>query len=364
MTTAEVLILEGPGRLRAETLPIPCPGPREAVLSVEACGLCGTDHELFSGTMAARTPLIPGHEIVGTIQQAGDDYLEERRLDIGARVAVEVFQTCHRCEPCSEGTYPLCRNHGLDDSYGNTPLARAPGLWGGYATHLFLTADSVVHRVPAGLDPIIATLFNPLGAGVRWGATLPGVRTGDVVAVLGPGLRGLAAVSAAVAAGASFVLLTGSGSADGDRLKTGISLGASAVVDITTADARTVLKEATGGLADVVVDVTAAAPAAFLQAIDLARPGGTIVVAGTRGARVLEAFNPDRIVFKELRLLGARGVDGAAYRRALALLASDDRLSRVSRRIVPLEPTAVAQLLDQMAKGYDRPLHAVVAIQR
>ena len=78
---------------------------------------------------------------------------------------------------------------------------------------------------------------------------------------------------------------------------------------------------ATRGLADVVVDVTAKAPEAFAQGVALARPGGTVVVAGTRGGPVPE-FRPDHIVFKELRVLGALGVDSAAYRAALTLLAS------------------------------------------
>ena len=71
-----------------------------------------------------------------------------------------------------------------------------------------------------------------------------------------------------------------------------------------------------------VVDVTAKAPAALGQAIQLARTGGTIVVAGTRGSAETPGFWPDLIVYKELRILGALGVDAAAYRDALDLLAS------------------------------------------
>jgi alcohol dehydrogenase len=75
-------------------------------------------------------------------------------------------------------------------------------------------------------------------------------------------------------------------------------------------------------LADVVVDVTAKAPGAFTQAVDIARAGGTVVVAGTRGFVESPGFFPDTVVFKELRILGALGVDATAYRTALALLAT------------------------------------------
>ncbi|MCH5677572.1 zinc-dependent alcohol dehydrogenase [Streptomyces gilvus] len=360
MSTATALVLEAPGRLVAHEIEVPEPLPGEALLRVEACGLCGTDHEMFTGAMPAALPLVPGHEVIGTIEAATPEFLSVRSLAEGDRVALEVFQRCGDCGPCRSGAYPLCRRHGLRDSYGNSPLSSGAGLWGGYATHVVLTTDAVVHRVPAGLDPVHATLFNPLGAGIRWGVTLPGVREGDVVAVLGPGLRGLGAVAAASAAKAGFILLTGAGGRDADRLELGRLLGATEAVDVTQADPRALLKERVGGLADVVVDVTAAAPAAFVQALDLVRPGGTVVVAGTRGAHPLREFNPDRIVLKELRLLGARGVDGAAYSAALDLLAADQRLRTLPRRTVGLDPEALSELLTTMAGGDAPPLHAVV----
>ncbi|MGV0791475.1 zinc-dependent alcohol dehydrogenase [Mycolicibacterium sp. XJ1819] len=332
----------------------------EAILRVEACGLCGTDHELFTGAMAATFPMVPGHEVVGSIETATPEFTAARGIGEGDRVALEVFQRCGRCDACRSGAYPLCRVHGLRDSYGNNPLRAGSGLWGGYATHLVLTADALLHPVAAGLDPAYATLFNPLGAGIRWGATLPGLSEGDVVAVLGPGLRGLSAVAAAANAKAGFIMLTGAGDRDTDRLELGRTLGADAVVDVTRVDAKALLKERIGGLADVVVDVTAAAPAAFTQALDLVRPGGTVVVAGTRGSHVLREFSPDRIVLKELRVLGARGVDGTAYAAALEMLATDDRFQALPRHSVGLDADRVSELLETMARGANPPLHAVV----
>ncbi len=360
MTTATALVLEAPGQLVTYEIDIPRLRAGEAVLRVEACGLCGTDHEMFTGAMSAALPLVPGHEVIGVIETATPEFLTARGLAGGERIALEVFQRCGSCEPCRSGAYPLCRRHGLSDSYGNNPLSAGSGLWGGYASHLVLTADSLIHRVPAGMDPVVATLFNPLGAGIRWGVTLPGVREGDVVAVLGPGLRGLSAVVAAAAAKAGFILLTGAGGRDAERLELGRTLGATEAVDVTRTDAKSLLKQRCGGLADVVVDVTAAAPAAFLQALDLVRPGGTVVVAGTRGQHVLHEFNPDRIVFKELRLIGARGVDGPAYQTALDLLSADDRLAAIPRRTAGLDPAAVSGLLEDLAHGAEPPLHAVM----
>jgi alcohol dehydrogenase len=361
-TTARALVLEAPERLVAMEVPIPEPRPGEAILRVEACGLCGTDHEMFTGAMSATLPMIPGHEVVGTVAAATPEFLAARPgLRDGDRVALEVFLRCGQCGPCRSGAYPLCRQHGLTDSYGNNPLSAGSGLWGGYATHVVLSADALVHRVPAGLDPSYATLFNPLGAGIRWGTTLPEVSEGDTVVVLGPGLRGLSAVAAASVRGAGFIMLTGAGARDAERLALGRALGAHEAVDVSAVDAKVLLKERIGGLADVVVDVTAAAPAAFTQALELVRPGGTVVVAGTRGSHTLAQFNPDRIVLKELRLLGARGVDGTAYVEALRMLAADGRFAALPRTVVDLDVEAVSELLDTMASGQNPPLHAVIA---
>ena len=113
---------------------------------------------------------------------------------------------------------------------------RPPGLWGGYATHLYLGPDSMLLPVPAALDPALATMFNPLGAGIRWAVDLPGTRPGDVVAILGPGVRGLCAAAAANDAGAGFVMVTGRGPRDADRLALAAQFGADLAVDVATDD--------------------------------------------------------------------------------------------------------------------------------
>jgi alcohol dehydrogenase len=215
--------------------------------------------------------------------------------------------------------------------------------------------------VPEGLDPVVATLFNPLGAGIRWGATVPGTGPGDVVAVLGPGVRGLSACAAAKEAGAAFVMVTGAGERDAPRLAVAPQFGADLVVDVLQEDPVRALRAATGGGADVVVDVTAKAPAAFAQAIHLAKAGGTVVVAGTRGTPDTPGFAPDHVVYKELRILGALGVDVGAYRAALDLLAAGRYpFAELSRRCADLDRTE--DLVRTMAGEGDGPIpiHGVV----
>jgi alcohol dehydrogenase len=138
--------------------------------------------------------------------------------------------------------------------------------------------------------------------------------------------------------------------------------GADLVVDVGAADPVAALRRAAGRLADVVVDVTAKAPAAFAQAIALAGPGATVVVAGMRGFGTgAPGFIPDMLVLKELRVVGALGVDTTAYRAALDLLASGRYpFANLPRRCVGLEATE--DLLATMAGecGDAPPVHGVV----
>lgn len=358
---ARALVLEAPRRLVPRALALPAVGDHDGLLRVEACGLCGTDHEQYTGPLFPGFAFVPGHEVVGTVEEAGPAALERWGVRIGDRVAVEVFQSCRTCAPCRRGEYRRCRRHGLADMVGFVPVDRPPGLWGGYGTHLYLAPDVLLLPVPDGLDPVLATLFNPLGAGIRWGRTVAATARGDVVAVLGPGIRGVSAVVAAREAGAGFVLVTGHGERDRPRLEAALRFGADVAVDVLADDPVAVLHRRAGSLADVVVDVTAKAPAALGQAVALARPGATVVLAGTRGSDETPGFSPDSVVYKELRLVGALGVDAPAYREALAVLASARHpFADVSRRTVPLDE--VADLLVDMA-GEGRtppPLHGVV----
>ncbi|HBM57363.1 MAG TPA: hypothetical protein DD388_12080, partial [Acidimicrobiaceae bacterium] len=163
--TSRALVLCAPRMLELRDISVPAPSPDTALLEVEACGLCGTDHELFTGALPLPTPLVPGHETVGTLLEVGEAAAEAWGVSVGDRVAVECFQSCRTCDPCLSGAYRRCTTNGLRTAYGLSPLDVGPELSGGWAVHHALGPDSMVLPIPDGLDPVDATLFNPVGAG-------------------------------------------------------------------------------------------------------------------------------------------------------------------------------------------------------
>ena len=319
-------------------LPLPEIGPEDGLLQVEACGICGSDYEQFQGALPVRFPVIPGHEPVGRIVELGDEAARRWGVQVGDRVAVETLIPCGFCRNCVSGAYRLCNGHKRMNAYGYLSVDVPPGLWGGYSQYLYLEPHALVHRIDPGIKPEIAVLFNPLGAGFRWAVEMPRLAPGDSIVVLGPGQRGLASVIAAREAGAGCIVVTGL-AADERKLALARELGAHRTVNVEEEDAVQAVREATAGrMADVVVDVTAYATAAVNQAIDLARRGGTVVLAGTKGPKPIPDFLSDRIVVKELTLMGAFGVDYDNYERAIRLIESGKYpLERIHTHTLPLE---------------------------
>ena len=360
---AEAIVLTGPRNLERRRMTIPDVGDRGAILRVEACGLCGTDHEQFTGHLPAGFSFVPGHEIVGIVERVGAAASQRWGVQAGQRVAVEVFRSCRDCPACRRGEYRRCAVNGIATMFGFVDVKIGSGLWGGYATHVELPWDAMLLPIAEDMDPVLATLFNPLGAGIKWGATLPETKAGDVVAILGPGIRGICAAVAAKEAGAALVAMTRIGPRDEQRQALARSFGVDLPIDVSQDDAVTALqRETRGRLADVVVDVTAKAPSAFADAVALAKPAGTVVVAGTRGGGGAPGFEPDLLVYKELHVAGALGVDYPAYRQALEILASHrwpfHRITRQSTGFAGL-PTLLNTLADVSPESSSAALHNV-----
>jgi threonine dehydrogenase-like Zn-dependent dehydrogenase len=324
---ARAMVQLGPGVLEEQEFEVPVIGEGEALLKIEATGICGSDKTQLDGGLArsgwSAYPVIPGHEPVGRIAEIG---AEARRLwgvEEGQLVAVESVVPCQVCDRCTSGLVKFCRNR---FSYGFTPTTFGSGLWGGFAEYLVLRPNSRVHPVPEGIPAEVATLFNPLGAGFDWTVRRGGTIAGDSVVVLGCGQRGLACAVAARAAGADRVVVTGL-ARDRYKLEVAAKLGVDATVEVDNLsdgcpDVVTAVRAALGGDADRVVDTTPHAVSAIGDAIALVRPGGVVVVAGLKGGADLSGVDADAMVLKAIDIRGVVSVEPWGYRQALRLLGS------------------------------------------
>jgi 2-desacetyl-2-hydroxyethyl bacteriochlorophyllide A dehydrogenase len=336
--TSRAVVQTGVRAVELRELPLPEIGPEDGLLKVDACGICGSDYEQFEGALPVRFPVIPGHEPVGTIVEIGDIAARRWKVQAGDRVAVETLIPCGFCQDCVAGDYRLCMGNKRMNAYGYLGLDVEPGLWGGYAEYLYLEPHALVHKIDRAIAPEIATMFNPLGAGFRWAVDMPALAVGETVVILGPGQRGLASVIAAREAGAGTIIITGL-TADEPKLALAKELGADVTVDVEREDPVSAVRDANGGkLADVVVDVTAYAVEAITQSINMAKRGGRVILAGTKGPKPVPDFISDRIVIKELTIRGAFGVDWPSYERAIKTIESGKYpLDKLHTHTLPLE---------------------------
>ena len=264
---SRVMVQVADRRIEPDEHEVPPVGPGEALLRVEACGLCGSDVEQYRGNFAAkgimRYPVIPGHEPVGRIAEIGKEAARSWGVSVGDRVALEPHLSCGRCELCLGGAYHNCRSlmpPGAPPCYGYTPRDVGHGLWGGYSEYIHLHERTMLHRVPETMPLALALLYQPIAAGIRWAVQAPATAMGDTVLILGHGQRGLGAVVAAREAGASTIVVTGT-SRSAYKLRLAEALGADHTIEADREDTVERVMAITGGRGvDVALDVVGRAP--------------------------------------------------------------------------------------------------------
>ncbi|WP_219413706.1 zinc-dependent alcohol dehydrogenase [Pseudonocardia nigra] len=342
--TVRAAVQVGPRTIEMREFPRPEIGPDDGLLRLEANGICGSDVEVFKGHMGmGRGPMIPGHEPMGIVEEVGERAAAQWGVQPGDRVALEVIVPCRACHDCLTGRYQSCRNRQY--GHGVTGIDVAPSLWGGLAEYMYLSPNSVLHKIDKTLPAELAVMYNPLGAGVRWAVHLGGVGLGDTVLVLGAGQRGLASVVAARAAGAGTIIATGL-EADAHKLALAREFGAdhTIVVDGDGAeDTVERVREITGGVgADVVLELTPMATAPLTHALLAARHGGRVVLAGLKGGAEVP-LQTDLIINRALAVQGAFGVDARGYAEAIAIIESGRfPLEKMHTHSFGLDDTALA----------------------
>jgi 2-desacetyl-2-hydroxyethyl bacteriochlorophyllide A dehydrogenase len=257
---------QAPNEVRVEEKPDPeIAAADEALVRVEASGICGSDLHIYHGRVPVEQGFTIGHEYVGTVLEVGADV---ERVAVGDRVLGCFHTACATCAACLRGDYHRCerqRTFGHGSHLGDLQGAQAEQL-------LVPRANLTLRRVPQGMaDEVALFAGDVMGTGYH-SIAHAGMEAGDTVAVLGLGPVGLCAVQAALAGGAVRVFAIDSVA---ERLAMAEGFGAMPVHLTEEDPKRAVRAETEGRGVDVVVDAVGD-PAPLAMAISLCRDAGTV----------------------------------------------------------------------------------------
>jgi 2-desacetyl-2-hydroxyethyl bacteriochlorophyllide A dehydrogenase len=290
----KAVVITHPGSVEIATVEDPAPGPRDVVIAVAACGLCGTDFHILQGEFAPKLPIVPGHEFAGEVVAVGTAITE---VAMGAQVAVDPSLYCGECHYCHRGRANLCERWG---AIGVT----APGGAAEFA--VAPVANCVV--LPDHVTTADAALIEPLSCAVR-GYDVLRSRLADHVLIYGAGTMGLMMLELAKRTGAVTVDVV---DLNPDRLATACLLGCS-----RTAMRADEIERPRGW--DVVIDVTGNAEA-IQDGLGRVGRGGTFLQFGVADYAARAVIEPYRIYNQEITITGSMAVLHS-YERAAELFA-------------------------------------------
>lgn len=284
-------VYHGPNDLRVEDVPVPKIGKGEMLVKVLSASICGTDLRIYHGNhrmYTSETVRIPGHEVVGTIAELGENV---EGYSIGERVFCAPNTGCGHCLQCITGNNNLCANY---DAIGVTSD-------GGFAEYVRIPANSVqqgnVIKVSDQVDPAVAALMEPFACVLR-GQNALNMKPGEVVLIIGAGPIGVMHIKLAKARGAGRVIVS---EPIPDRAEQAKRMGADRVVNPMSEDLKKVLAEESNGRGADIIIVAAPVHAAQEAALDLAAISGRInFFGGLPKDRPSINFDSNLVHYKEL----------------------------------------------------------------
>ena len=282
----KALVFKGPGEKAWEEVPNPTiQDPTDIIVKIDTTTICGTDLHILKGDVPAVTPgRILGHEGVGTITEIGDAVTT---LAVGDQVILSCVSACGKCTYCKQGVFSHC----LGDE-GSSGIGWIFGhlIDGTQAEFVRVPyAETSVYPLPSGVSSELGTLLSdilPTGheIGVRYGTVKPG----DVVAVVGAGPVGLAAIATAGLYGPSRIIAV---DLDANRTESAKKFGATDGVVSSEADWKEQVFALTDGLGVDVAIEAVGIPATFQMCLDIVRPAGHVANVGVHGSPVTLALD-------------------------------------------------------------------------
>jgi L-iditol 2-dehydrogenase len=308
----KAVVVRAPMQFDVEDVPVPEIPARGLLLKVSACGLCGSDlRTLRSGHRKVAFPWIIGHEICGEVVAVGTGY--QGPWQEGDRLAVGPVVYCGECDFCVDGQYELCENY--------REIAQA---WlGGLAEYIAIPEESLrlgtIQCAPEGLDPAFAAISEPVSSCVN-AQDRGRVGLGDTVVIIGAGPVGCIHVSLARARGAGRIFV-----ADivDERLKMAGSFEPDVTINAAQVDLVEEVRRLTDGKGAEVIVTATPAPVAVVQAVEMARKGGRILIfGGLPKGDSRPGVDMNTVHYNALHLIGTTTFAPRHQRIALRLLAS------------------------------------------
>ena len=296
-------VLRGPHDLRVEEVSRPKAEPGFVVVNVKATAVCGTDVGIYTGKNAApKFPVIQGHESTGQIVEVGEGVTD---FKVGNRVVLNSVIFCRHCPYCYAGKVNLCPNGGL--------MGRE--LDGTFAEFVTVPDFNCI-RIPDSISYEDGTSLIAL-ATVFCSHEKINITPGETVAVIGQGAAGLMQTRLSVVSGAEPVLAIARSQW---KLDIAEKFGAR-IIKAGQTDPVQAVKEATGGEGvDLAIECVGSG-ATLQQAMDMVRPGGTVLFFGIAPA-VMDHFNGYAMYYKEIRIIGSRGMRPKDFHMGIKLMES------------------------------------------
>lgn len=288
-------VITAPGQIAIEEVADPTPGDNDVVVKVAAVGICGTDLHIFEGEFAPKLPIVPGHEMSGTVVAVGRSVTE---IKIGDAVAIDPSLHCGECFYCRRARGNLCENwNALGVTY--------PGA----AAQFLLSPKKNIHKLPKNVDLKSAALIEPLSCAVRGFDQLPR-NPGSHYLIYGSGTMGLMMAEMAKVNGAASVSIV---DLNQDKLKTAKVLGFT-----NLAKSADEFDQPRGF--DVVIDCTGVTEA-IKDGLKHVMPGGTFLQFGVANKDAKVEIEPFWVYNKEITIVGSMAVLHS-FDRAVELFAS------------------------------------------
>jgi len=288
MAKMQAALCHEPGKIEIVEVDKPVPGPGEAVVRIQASGVCGSDVDGYLGTHPwIHYPIILGHECSGVVDSLGEG---AERFEEGDPVVVEPFSVCEKCPACQRGTYNLCRDiqiigHGI------------PGAFAEY----ILMSERFLHPLPEKVSMEAGSLVEPVSGSLHAVGRCK-LQIGEFVVLMGCGTIGYFAAQHVLNSGARLLV----SEPDARKRAKAQEIGAHFLLDPTKESLEEKVLELTDGVgADCVIEAVGD-PDTLLLSTALGRKGGRVMLIGWTGEGPVP-FDACKLTLDEMTVLGTMG---------------------------------------------------------